>query len=104
MYEVTDVNRRSKIGRTALMVTAAGNGDVECLKLPIKAGADLDIQDENGFTALVWAFLAFSHSCFNILLKAGAEVPLVIREILRAKQMEQQLNQKDAQGKILNLN
>ena len=49
-----DVNARDENGRTALML-AAVNGNEDCVKILIAAGADVNAKDNTGKTALVMA-------------------------------------------------
>ena len=51
---------------------AAGNGHHECVDLLLKAGADKDIQNRKGGTALMMASFRGHHLCVDLLLKAGA--------------------------------
>ena len=58
---------------SALMRAVAGNQHPEIAKFVIKAGADLNLQDEVGDTALMYASNAGSTEMVKILLKAGAD-------------------------------
>ena len=80
-------------------MAAAVEGHVECVKIFIQEGADLDIQEEKGNTALMFAAYYGMHNCFNTLLKAGAKVNSF--DIRRMLQMKQQLNLTDTHGNKL---
>ena len=68
-----DVNVRDRRHLTALM-SAAGNGYVECIRVMVKVGPDVNAETPNGKTALVYATLQGSVNCIKTLLKAGADV------------------------------
>ena len=67
-----DVNERSLFGKTALMYLAAHAWSSPDLEYLIKAGADLDVTDYDGETALHRAVHANNLSCTLTLLAAGA--------------------------------
>ena len=46
-----DVNQRDRFGKAALHY-ACGHGDVTCMHLLLKGGADIDLRDEVGRSAL----------------------------------------------------
>ena len=56
------VNVKDADGRTALM-HAAWQGDQECVRLLMEAGASLDLIDENGATALMFAVRGDAGRC-----------------------------------------
>jgi ankyrin repeat protein len=66
-----DPNRGDFIGRTALMVAAAGNR-AESMRLLIAAGADVNLEATGGRTALGAAKAAGSTEAIAILAAAGA--------------------------------
>ncbi len=53
---------------------AAGDGCIEELQWYVERGNDVDIYDENGFTALIGAVLKGHAQCVEYLIKAGADV------------------------------
>ena len=55
-------------------MAAMGLGNVQCVRELIKAGADLNIPDKNGLTALVKTSGYAINNGFHELMKAGAEV------------------------------
>jgi ankyrin repeat protein len=61
-------------GVTALMI-AAENGDEECLRILIKAGADLELKDHEGQSALHFATRSGREGSIRILINAGAGIP-----------------------------
>jgi len=68
-------NKTNK-GYTALIVACAIEYDegLETVKRLIKAGADLEIKDDNGNTALMWAVKKCNLETLKHLVKAGADV------------------------------
>ncbi|MDF2192871.1 ankyrin repeat domain-containing protein [Paraflavitalea sp. CAU 1676] len=70
-----------KTGSTALMY-AAEQGQVELLKLLLKAGASPNIKDQEGKTALYYAVQEEKEACVKALLEAGANpnIPRVERD------------------------
>lgn len=75
-----DVNKQDKWGKTALMhaagaVTAQGNKYstyTSALTLLLKAGAKLEIEDQEGHTALYWAYRYNRTKSGDLLLAQGA--------------------------------
>jgi hypothetical protein len=67
-----DPNRGDFIGRTALMVAAAGNR-AESMRLLIAAGADVNLEATGGRTALGAAKAAGATEAIALLLAAGAK-------------------------------
>lgn len=67
----SDVNARTREGRTALIM-AAGYGTPEAVEALIRAGADLDVQDDYGANALINAARYGYPASVLALLDAGA--------------------------------
>lgn len=67
---VEDINHQSKKGTTALIL-AAMKGNAEIMQLLIKAGADVNIANKNGKTALS-TIKTLAKNLTNILKNAGA--------------------------------
>ena len=65
---VCDVNAQDNEGKTPLMHAASGNRYSEAAEL-IKRGADLDIKNSKGHTALAWAEIERADKDFIKLLK-----------------------------------
>ena len=70
-------------GDTALILAVQNHKNLECVKILLDAGADVNKQDEYGYTAL---FLAINNDeyyddgCTKLLLKAGTDVNLCNEE------------------------
>ena len=61
-------------GWTALK-SASNKGHVECLKELINAGADINKEDKNGGTALIYCFMDQDRiECLKELIAAGADL------------------------------
>ena len=67
------MNISGSFGNTAL-VWAAVNGHQETLDLLIRAGAIVNLQNPNGWTALKAAIVNRRITCVNALIEAGADV------------------------------
>jgi ankyrin repeat protein len=68
-----DVNQRGIGGKTAIFHAAlAGSGYQDCVAILIKAGADLDLHDDRGYTVLTSVSAAENYPMLNILMQAGA--------------------------------
>ena len=68
-----DVNARERLyGRTALMI-AAGEGNLDAVRLLIEAGSDLNIVDAEGTTALTLARSNGNLDVAALLAEAGAD-------------------------------
>jgi ankyrin repeat protein len=67
-----DTTSRDETGSTPLLVLAAQYGVTRTLKALLSGGANKELADKNGVTALSWA-ACFGHlSCLQALLDAGA--------------------------------
>lgn len=60
--------------RTSPLIWAALGGAADCMELLIKAGADINFQDEMGNTALHAAAACGFADCVQVLIQAGADV------------------------------
>lgn len=69
----TDVNRKDKRGRTALMEAASVN-DAPAVKLLIQRGAKVDLKDNGGSTALLLAAASGNTESARVLLEHKANV------------------------------
>ncbi|CDK30119.1 ankyrin repeat domain-containing protein [Candidatus Babela massiliensis] len=70
-----DLNEQNRIGQTALMIAAEHSTYDHCLiaEALIRAGADLNIKDEDGETAFTTASKNMSPEIASLLIKAGAK-------------------------------
>lgn len=79
---LADVNARDPRGATALMLALEPHSTVQKLsrrvlsivETLIQAGADLDLQDQKGNTALLWASQVGNSDAVRLLYNAGADV------------------------------
>lgn len=69
----TNVNRKNKEGRTALIIAATG-GQVEITEMLLDAGARTDIADKSGNGPLSWAASQGESDIVSLLLEAGADI------------------------------
>ncbi|XP_023688423.2 photoreceptor ankyrin repeat protein [Paramormyrops kingsleyae] len=73
-----DINHQDKEGNTALMIAAqAGHVTILNYILNYYPGADMEIRDARGFTALIKAAMQGRSSCVIALLMAGADLNAV---------------------------
>ena len=72
------VNRGDKDGRSPLLVCTGskGQGALECMQTLIDLGADLDVQDIGGFTALHVAAIDRKANRVNLLIENGADLSI----------------------------
>ena len=77
LAEIKNPDKRDKNGRTALMKAVKSGNDWEIRSL-LKSGADVNISDSDGWTALMYA-VRYQNSLdtVNILLKNGANIQSV---------------------------
>ena len=77
LAEIKNPDKRDKNGRTALMKAVKSGNDWEIRSL-LKSGADVNISDSDGWTALMYA-VRYQNSLdtVNILLKNGADIQSV---------------------------
>ena len=85
-----DVNIQGFNGQTALMIAAGNNDRLGALRALVAARADMnlnvdvDVQDDFGYTALMYAVLASNLEAVKILRGAGARVDLQNQEGMTA--------------------
>lgn len=70
-----DINERSPVGRTPLMI-AAMEGHLGCVKLLVGRKADLNAQHPGGLSALMMACSEGSLPIVRLLIQAGADTNL----------------------------
>jgi uncharacterized protein len=71
-----DINTKNEDGKTALMI-AIDRRQPEIVKLLIEKGADLNVQDKHGNTALTFTILNIAQSNMaELLIEKGADVDL----------------------------
>ncbi len=54
-YQHVSIEEGALLARHTALIAASSRGHPEIVKLLIEAGADINVQDEEGFTALYWA-------------------------------------------------
>ncbi|MHC5007117.1 MAG: ankyrin repeat domain-containing protein [Planctomycetota bacterium] len=69
-----DVNARDQLQGTALLRAAGSFGDLDSVQVLLSAGADVNVQDKNGMTPLMWAARWGDAPRVEALVKAGAKV------------------------------
>jgi ankyrin repeat protein len=67
---MASLNRKDLLGETAVMV-AAQYGKKACLEILIKYGADLNIRNKEGRTALILSAFAKEWECFKALMESN---------------------------------
>ncbi|MGP1459002.1 MAG: ankyrin repeat domain-containing protein [Treponema sp.] len=84
---IQNPDKQDKNGRTALMKAVQSGNDWE-IRLLIKSGADVNMRDRDGWTALMYA-VRYQNSldAVNLLLKNGAEIQTVNKFGLSALQL-----------------
>ncbi|KAI1408750.1 ankyrin repeat-containing domain protein [Hypoxylon sp. FL1857] len=74
LSRIPDINRGDNDNLTAL-ADAARRGSVECVKLLLDAGADMELESVSGKRPLIRAAMA-DDECFRLLLERGAQTVL----------------------------
>jgi hypothetical protein len=69
-----DVNARDQLQGTALLRAAGSFGSLESVQVLLLAGAEVNVQDKNGMTPLMWAARWGDAQRVEALVKAGATV------------------------------
>lgn len=73
---IENPNETDSFGRTLLMKAAKAGNDWQIITL-LKSGADVNLQDKDGWTALMYAVrYQESLNCVNLLINAGAKVKM----------------------------
>lgn len=67
----------SMAGKKNLLMWAATMNFEEAVDILIKHDANLDVQDENGYTALMWACFNGKNECVTALVEAGADLEIM---------------------------
>ncbi len=76
-----DLNKKSfEMGGYSPLMLAVRNDFIDCAKLLINAGADLEIANENGNTALKLAFMNTRTEIINLLVNGGANPNIIIED------------------------
>ena len=81
LSEINAVNDR---GRTALHLACCNSNTVstiECVKLLIDANADVNIKDDDGYTALYYASIKNHNETIDILVRAGANIMETLEQV-----------------------
>lgn len=73
----SNLNAKDKTGVTPLRLAAQAHDSVEIAAILIKHGADVNIPDEDGRTALNWAVTMHHTKTVELLLQHGADVNIV---------------------------
>ena len=53
---------------------SARKGDIDSMQMLLAKGADVNLQDNNGITSLMWAAIYGQKKIVKVLLKKGADV------------------------------
>jgi uncharacterized protein len=61
------------VGRTADLMLAAGRGDTSAVKRLLDEGADVNVTDDGGYTALNYAVWKSKAATVHLLLISGAD-------------------------------
>jgi hypothetical protein len=69
-----DVNARDQLEGTALVRAGGSFGNLESVQVLLSVGADVNVQDKNGMTPLMWAARWGDAPRVQALVKAGADV------------------------------
>jgi len=69
-----DVNARDQLQGTALVRAAGSFGDLDSVQVLLSAGAEVNVQDKNGMTPLMWAARWGDAPRVEALVEAGAKV------------------------------
>jgi ankyrin repeat protein len=69
-----DVNARDQLQGTALVRAAGSFGDLDSVQVLLSAGAEVNVQDKNGMTPLMWAARWGDAQRVEALVAAGAKV------------------------------
>jgi hypothetical protein len=69
-----DVNARDQLQGTALVRAAGSFGDLDSVQVLLSAGAEVNVQDKNGMTPLMWAARWADAQRVAALVAAGAKV------------------------------
>jgi ankyrin repeat protein len=70
------------------LILSAQNGHLGCVKLLLKAGADVDTTDDSGKPALAYAVKSDSLDIAEALIQRGANVNLEITELVGRHEWE----------------
>ena len=57
-----------------VLLTAAELGHHKCIEALLSLGTDVNLQNQTGYTPLMWAVKMKHHSCVDVLMKAAADV------------------------------
>ncbi len=74
LSEGAEINAMKGPFKTSILMEAAVRGNVEVMKLLIEHGADVNMADKDGWTALMGAVVQGHTESVKLLLKHGAKV------------------------------
>lgn len=69
-----DLNQPDKLYQWTPLIHAANEGHIECLRILVLCGVNVDAVDEKGFTARYYAGLEGREECMRLLASAGHDV------------------------------
>jgi ankyrin repeat protein len=67
-----DINRQLSDGGETVLMSAAANGKTEVVGVLLENGADVNLKDDRGFTALTYAKIGNHDDVVELLRKHGA--------------------------------
>ena len=76
IYNGANVTGEFGVAKSTPMLWAGWSGDIECLKILLNNGADINAQNRHGYSPIHWASIRGNTKALNFLITEGADLQI----------------------------